>query len=99
MSQDKGEEVAVLDYSLDEVVRGRGWAGRMVCSSVHKALRKHVKSRSWPMFGQGTSVSLSVLDRVGFIDDTTVLRPGIKHLVLESSQDCVSNAPYIRVAE
>jgi len=94
----QGRQVAVLDYSLDEVVRGRGLAGRMVCSSVH-ALRKHVDVPVVADVRTGNVASLRVLDRVGFINDTTCLLPGIKHLVLESSQDCISNAPYIRVAE
>ena len=91
-------EVAVLDYSLDEVVRGRGWAASMVCSAI-KSLRKHVKVPVVADVQIGNSVSLSVLSQVGFIDDTIVLQPGINRLVLESTQNCVSNSPYIRVAE
>ena len=91
-------EVAVLDYSLDEVVRGRGWAASMVCSAI-RSLRKHVKVPVVADVQIGNSVSLSVLSQVGFIDDTAVPQPGIKRLVLESSQNCVSNSPYIRVAE
>lgn len=91
-------EVAVLDYSLDEVVRGRGLASRMVCSAV-RSLRKHVNVPVVADVRMGNVASLRVLNRIGFIHDTTSPQPGIKRLVLESSQDCVSNAPYVRVAE
>ena len=92
------KEVAVLDYSLDEVVRGRGLAGRMVCSSVH-ALRKHVMVPVVADVRMGNVASLRVLNRIGFVYDTTSPQPGIRRLVLESSQDCVSNALDIRFAE
>ena len=95
---EQGIEVATLDYSLDEVVRGRGLASPML-SSVVRSLRKHVNVPVMADVRMGNVASLRVLDRVGFIHDTTSTQPGIKRLLLESSQDCVSNAPYIRVAE
>lgn len=91
-------EVAILDYSLDEVVRGRGLAGRMVCAAV-RSLRKHVNVPVVAHVRMGNVASLRVLNRIGFIHDTTSPQPGIKRLVLESSQDCVSNTPYVRLAE
>ncbi len=95
---EQGIEVATLDYSLDEVVRGRGLASPML-SSVVRSLRKHVNVPVMADVRMGNVASLRVLNRVGFIHDTTSTQPGIKRLLLESSQDCVSNAPYIRVAE
>jgi len=93
-----GGRVAVLDYSLDEVVRGRGWAGPMICSAV-QALRKHMNTPVVADVRTGNVASLRTLTQIGFIHHTNAPQPGIKRLVLESSKDCVSNAPYIRVAE
>lgn len=91
-------EVAVLDYFLDEVVRGRGWACPMICSAV-QALRKRVNVPVVADVRTGNVASLKTLTQVGFTHHTNDPQPGIERLVLESSQDCVSNAPYIRVAE
>lgn len=93
-----GREVAVLDYSLDEVVRGRGLAVPVVCSAV-RSLRRHVNVPVMADVRMENVASLRVLGQVGFIHDSADPQVGIKRLVLESGQDCVSNAPYIRVAE
>ena len=90
--------VAVLDYSLDEVVRGRGLAGPMVCSAL-QAFRTHVNVPVVADVRMENVASLRTLTKIGFTHHTNDPQTGIKRLVLESSQDCVSNAPYIRIGE
>lgn len=91
-------EVAVLDYSLDEVVRGRGWAGPMICSAV-QALRKHMNTPVMADVRTGNVASVRTLTQIGFTHHTNDPQPGIKRLILKGSKDCVSNAFYIRFAE
>lgn len=91
-------QVAILDYSLDEVVRGRGWAGPMVCSAVH-AFRKHVDVPIVADVKVGNVASSMALIRIGFTYHNNDRLSGTKRLVLDRGQACIGSVPYIRVAD
>ncbi len=91
-------DVVVLDYSLDEVARGRGWGRRLVSHAIRN-VRQHTDLPIIADVRAENIASRATLVGAGFTQQDDTHQPGVIRLVLERGQYCVGDEGDLLIRE
>jgi UDP-2,4-diacetamido-2,4,6-trideoxy-beta-L-altropyranose hydrolase len=82
---ERHSEEAAIDYSLDVLVRGRGWAKHLVKRGI-EALNTSRPTVLTATVKPENAISASTFIRLGFVEQTIASRESNRHFLLTSSQ-------------